>query len=242
MTSATKVASWLSKEHHRSSQSNETSYVGATFACSLRAAKVKLGPEGFAKYKVVIFENNTGKSAVVDVHDTVYRPTTPSTFEMYFEEQDRVGVEQNIDLMTSSGGGSCQLAPGSPDVITMLMNADTFEWFKYRYNLEDSQVMKKYVRMCMRIAPSMGMEVKHDFQYDSGLIMPFFTMLSLTAIKEKCDTCGEDAKTRCNGCQKVYYCCRECQKADWKQHKTTCGHVFTVVNCSDYRAWSASRT
>jgi hypothetical protein len=22
------------------------------------------------------------------------------------------------------------------DVITMLMNADTFEWFKYRYNLE----------------------------------------------------------------------------------------------------------
>jgi hypothetical protein len=48
------------------------------------------------------------------------------------------------------------------DVITMLMNADTFEWFKYRYNLEDSQVMKKYVRMCMRIAPSMGMEVKHD--------------------------------------------------------------------------------
>jgi hypothetical protein len=38
----------------------------------------------------------------------------------------------------------------------------TFEWFKYRYNLEDSQVMKKYVRMCMRIAPSMGMEVKHD--------------------------------------------------------------------------------
>jgi hypothetical protein len=37
------------------------------------AAKVKLGPEGFAK--VVIFENNTSKSAVVDVHDTVYRPT-----------------------------------------------------------------------------------------------------------------------------------------------------------------------
>jgi hypothetical protein len=28
----------------------------------------------------------------------------------------------------------------------------------------------------------MGMEVKRD-QYDSGLIMPFFTMLSLTAIK-----------------------------------------------------------
>jgi hypothetical protein len=73
------------------------------------------------------------------------------------------------------------------DVITMLMNADTFEWFKYRYNLEDSQVMKKYVQACMRIAPSRhGSQTR--LQYDSGLIMPFFTMLSLTAIKEKCDT------------------------------------------------------
>jgi hypothetical protein len=100
MTSATKVASWLSKEHHRSSQSNETSFVGATFACSLRAAKVKLGPEQFAKYKVVIFENNTAKSAVVDVHDTVYSPTTLSKFEIYFEEKDRrCGTHRHHDFV-----------------------------------------------------------------------------------------------------------------------------------------------
>jgi hypothetical protein len=35
--------------------------------------------------------------------------------------------------------------------ITGVIMLDAFEWFKYRYNLEDSQVMKKYVRMCMRI-------------------------------------------------------------------------------------------
>jgi hypothetical protein len=84
------------------------------------------------------FREQHCKSAVVDVHDTVYRPTTLSKFEIYFEEKDRVGVEQNIGIMTSSEGGSCQLAPGSPDVVAMLIDANTFEWFK-RYNLKDSQ-------------------------------------------------------------------------------------------------------
>jgi hypothetical protein len=101
----------------------------------LRAAKVKLGPEGFAKYKV-IFENNTGKSRWSTFTTHVYRPTTPSTFEMYFEEQDRVGgrTEHPHDFVRR-----WFLPAGSriTDVITMLMNADTFEWFKYRYNLED---------------------------------------------------------------------------------------------------------
>jgi hypothetical protein len=59
----------------------------------------------------------------------LYRPTTLSKFEIYFEEKDRVGVEQNIGIMTSSEGGSCQLAPGSPDVVAMLIDANTFEWF-----------------------------------------------------------------------------------------------------------------
>jgi hypothetical protein len=30
--------------------------------------------------------------------------------------------------------------------------------------------MKKYVRMCMRIAPSMGMEVKHDSGFDHAVL------------------------------------------------------------------------
>jgi ribonuclease HI len=27
---------------------------------------------------------------------------------------------------------------------------------------------------------------------------------------------------RCGGCQKLYYCSKKCQRADWKQHKSTC--------------------
>jgi hypothetical protein len=202
-----------------------------------RAAKVKLGPEhslstsGFSRTTLLNRRWSTFTTPSID------RPHSQSL--RFTSRKKTVGVE-HIGIMTSSEGGSCQLAPGSPDVVAMLIDANTFEWFKYRYNLKDSQVMKNTFA-CVCASQSMGMEVKHDFQYDSRLIMPFFTMLSPRPSKRSA-TRERDAKTRCNGCQKVYYCCRECQKADWKQHKTTCGHVFTVVNCSDYRAWSASRT
>jgi hypothetical protein len=77
---------------------------------------------------------------VVDVHDTVYRPTTLSKFEIYFEEKDRVGVEQNIGIMTSSEGGFLPAGSRISDVVAMLIDANTFEWFKYRYNLKDSRM------------------------------------------------------------------------------------------------------
>lgn len=40
-----------------------------------------------------------------------------------------------------------------------------------------------------------------------------------------CKTQGEiDALSRCAGCRRVFYCCRECQKAHWKKggHKQAC--------------------
>ena len=45
-------------------------------------------------------------------------------------------------------------------------------------------------------------------------------------VSKKCNGCGMnddmEALKRCASCGKVWYCSRECQKADWKVHKKTC--------------------
>ena len=40
-----------------------------------------------------------------------------------------------------------------------------------------------------------------------------------------CGSCGlvlHDARKRCSVCQRVYYCSKECQRADWSTHKQSC--------------------
>jgi hypothetical protein len=40
-----------------------------------------------------------------------------------------------------------------------------------------------------------------------------------------CGSCGvvlRDARKHCAVCQRVYYCSKECQRADWKAHKPSC--------------------
>jgi hypothetical protein len=40
---------------------------------------------------------------------------------------------------------------------------------------------------------------------------------------ESCETAEKyDADRLCAGCRSVYYCCPECQRADWKGHKPAC--------------------
>lgn len=39
-----------------------------------------------------------------------------------------------------------------------------------------------------------------------------------------CASCRKTgASMRCSRCRKLFYCSRECQRAHWKTHKTTCG-------------------
>ena len=38
----------------------------------------------------------------------------------------------------------------------------------------------------------------------------------------KCGECGEVATQRCSKCKDAWYCSRECQLKNWKQHKETC--------------------
>eukprot|EP00928_Gymnodinium_smaydae_P079512 TRINITY_DN63418_c0_g1_i1.p1 TRINITY_DN63418_c0_g1~~TRINITY_DN63418_c0_g1_i1.p1 ORF type:complete len:256 (-),score=50.57 TRINITY_DN63418_c0_g1_i1:102-869(-) len=43
---------------------------------------------------------------------------------------------------------------------------------------------------------------------------------------KSCRYCGSDSKCWCPLCHDVFYCSPGCQKADWKQHKTTCSRKF----------------
>ena len=44
-----------------------------------------------------------------------------------------------------------------------------------------------------------------------------------------CANCNQtDAKFHCGKCKKVHYCSQDCQKADWKHHRQTCGEDDSV--------------
>lgn len=40
--------------------------------------------------------------------------------------------------------------------------------------------------------------------------------------RPRCAYCSAEASKRCSRCQKVWYCCRECQVKDWEKHGKMC--------------------
>ena len=46
----------------------------------------------------------------------------------------------------------------------------------------------------------------------------------------RCAVCGGKSKKKCSRCQRVRYCCRKCQRMDWKAHKQTCVANHKVEN------------
>lgn len=44
-----------------------------------------------------------------------------------------------------------------------------------------------------------------------------------------CHVCKQKAEYRCNKCKILRYCSSECQKKDWKSHKTTCIHMSMTL-------------
>ncbi|MCJ1235698.1 hypothetical protein MMC14_003669 [Varicellaria rhodocarpa] len=55
------------------------------------------------------------------------------------------------------------------------------------------------------------------------------------------NSCSNTGTSRCNGCQDVLYCSKECQKAHWKTHKQTCSSS-QKYNCIVIRANPNSTT
>ena len=46
-----------------------------------------------------------------------------------------------------------------------------------------------------------------------------------------CAWCGQECRKRkwCSGCYAVFYCSRDCQRADWRQHKSLCESLFGLL-------------
>ena len=53
------------------------------------------------------------------------------------------------------------------------------------------------------------------------MLFLFFAVYYKAMEQQHC-FCGKDASQRCSGCQAVFYCSREHQKKDWKQHRINC--------------------
>mmetsp|Transcript_20515 Transcript_20515/g.43364 ORF Transcript_20515/g.43364 Transcript_20515/m.43364 type:complete len:143 (+) Transcript_20515:93-521(+) len=44
--------------------------------------------------------------------------------------------------------------------------------------------------------------------------------------KRVCQVCQKEASKRCSRCNQAWYCSAECQKNDWKKHKSVCNSAF----------------
>mmetsp|Transcript_23669 Transcript_23669/g.65707 ORF Transcript_23669/g.65707 Transcript_23669/m.65707 type:complete len:140 (-) Transcript_23669:1046-1465(-) len=46
------------------------------------------------------------------------------------------------------------------------------------------------------------------------------------SVKRKCQACQKEASKKCSRCNLAWYCSVECQKKDWKKHRSVCNSEF----------------
>ena len=54
--------------------------------------------------------------------------------------------------------------------------------------------------------------------------------VSLSLAQDVCSVCSKGGAKRCSGCKLQFYCSKECQQNDWKNHKTVCKLHQTSLN------------
>lgn len=97
-------------------------------------------------------------------------------------------------------------------------------------------------------APCVLGAVDYDTEYPLAKVVdmacPWLMMKYLDAefvSDNQCLHCGSaGALSKCAGCRRVRYCNRDCQKADWKRHKTTCKKVRDICRTSAVLACPAA--
>lgn len=63
-----------------------------------------------------------------------------------------------------------------------------------------------------------------------------FKMKRSNADDKKCAACGIEGVQKCSICLQTYYCSRQCQQTDWKQHKKACVAPKPKITANIYLA------
>lgn len=87
------------------------------------------------------------------------------------------------------------------------------------------KICSKVVRLLLENLPS-----RYRIRELKALVVKFVTLLCQEELngemtveeQHQCSVCDKEATQRCSGCQSVYYCSRDHQRKDWKNHRSAC--------------------
>ncbi|EPQ52052.1 hypothetical protein GLOTRDRAFT_122782 [Gloeophyllum trabeum ATCC 11539] len=92
---------------------------------------------------------------------------------------------------------------------------------KRRWTRDDEERIPKFVRKTMNAWTKEERESIWD--EDGYMREECQAMFEVDLDAKDCAICGTMTRNKCSRCKKVYYCTKDCQRADWKSHKPTCG-------------------
>ena len=112
---------------------------------------------------------------------------------------------------------------GYGDIEEMLKNVDpkiVKKVMERRKNVPQRQVDKLFNIIAQSVDTYSGMLENLELELRTGIAF-------IKIINKRCKTCKsknkEDLKS-CSVCKIVYYCSKECQRKDWKDHKLECNN------------------